>query len=172
MGSLRSTWEYIHKYHDNIVDTKCYLKNTLLSASIRQGASLSNTVWSSNLKGSLNIYWKSNWKHMDEWSCTWILHSCHWYYKLSGSTLQVSRRRETATTPCHPSQHSKGRLHWWGHSCKLDLPLCMHICTPASECWSSRCSKAWVLALALHSWDKPTDLLGMNIWYGNRFDIK
>lgn len=31
MGSLRSTWEYIHKYHDNIVDAKCYLKNALLS---------------------------------------------------------------------------------------------------------------------------------------------
>lgn len=31
MGSLRSTRERIHKYHDNIVDAKCYLKNALLS---------------------------------------------------------------------------------------------------------------------------------------------
>lgn len=31
MGSLRSTLKYIHKYHDSIVDTNCYLKTPLQS---------------------------------------------------------------------------------------------------------------------------------------------
>ena len=31
MGSLRSTLKYVHKYHDSIVDTNCYLKTPLES---------------------------------------------------------------------------------------------------------------------------------------------
>lgn len=138
--------------------------HSCLSASIRQGAFLSNTVWSSNWKGSLNIYWKSNWKHMDEWSCTWIPHSCHRYHRLSGSMLQVSRRGETVFTHTY-TQLKKVTLKGNTFSCVIIF------CALVLEHWMSSCSKASIFALALHSYRHTYRfisheyLIWQQIWY-------
>lgn len=120
--------------------------HSYLSASIRQGEFLSNTVWSSNWKGSLNIYWKSNWQHMDEWSCIWIPRSCHWYHRLSGSVLQVSRRGETAFT------HTHTRTELRQVTVEDTFAHVINLHALALERWPSSCRRASTFALALHSY--------------------